>query len=51
MNRLLAFFLLIALTGLLCVGCGEFAQRDTTVRCPKCATAFTIEEGLKGFAP
>jgi hypothetical protein len=51
MNRLLACLLMIALLSFLGVGCGGSSQKDTKVRCPKCATAFTIEEGLKGFSP
>jgi hypothetical protein len=51
MNRLITCLLMSALLGLFSVGCGESPRKDVTVRCPKCAAAFTIEEGLKGLSP
>ena len=46
MKRLVSIFLALAMLAVFSFGCAGVAK-DTKVKCPKCGTIFSIDEGLK----
>jgi len=44
LRRMATLIIIIGIWGVLASGCTWAWSRDTIVRCPKCSTAFTIED-------
>jgi hypothetical protein len=45
MKKWVSFLLILGVLALFSYGCAGIAK-DTKVKCPKCGTIFTIDEGL-----
>jgi hypothetical protein len=44
-NLILAVMFMAAFT----LGCAGYASKETKVKCPKCGSAFTVDEAIKNF--
>jgi hypothetical protein len=44
LKRMATLIIIVGIWGVLASGCTWAWSRDTIVRCPKCSTAFTIED-------
>ncbi len=44
-NMIAALFVLAAFS----LGCAGVVSKDEQVKCPKCGSVFTVDEGLKTF--
>ena len=51
MKKLVSMVLALAFLAVFSFGCGQYAAKDTKVKCPKCGAVFTIDEGLKAIGP
>ena len=48
-KKLISLVLAVAFMAAFALGCARYASKDTKVKCAKCGTAFTIDEGIKNF--
>jgi hypothetical protein len=46
MKRWIGVFFVMLILGAFSLGCAT-VSKDTKIKCPKCGTVFTVEEGLK----
>jgi hypothetical protein len=44
MRKLATLFMIVGIWAVLASGCSWAWSKDTIVRCPKCATTFTVED-------
>ena len=49
MKKLIGFVLAVAFMAAFTLGCAGHASKETKVKCPKCGTAFTVDEAIKNF--
>jgi hypothetical protein len=47
LKKLGVLVLVLALLAVFSLGCGGTASKESKVKCPKCGSVFTIDEGLK----
>ncbi len=45
MRRWIGILLMLVILGAFSIGCAG-VSKDTKIKCPKCGTVFTVEEGL-----
>ena len=49
MNKLISLVLAVAFMAAFTLGCAGYASKETKVKCPKCGTVFTVDEGIKAI--
>ena len=49
MKKLISSVLTVALMAGFTLGCARYASKETKVKCPKCGTVFTVDEGIKAI--
>jgi hypothetical protein len=49
-KKLIRTFLVGLVLTVFAVGCGGNASKETKVKCPKCGSTFTVDEGLKALS-
>ena len=47
MKKLIRISLLGVVMVVFVLGCGGAAPKETKVKCPKCGSTFTVDEGIK----
>ena len=51
MKKRSGVLLILSVVAMFSFGCGQYAIKDSNLKCPKCGAVFTIDEGLKGIGP
>jgi len=51
MKKVVKVFLTLSVVAMFSFGCGQYATKESNIKCPKCGAVFTIDEGLKGIGP
>jgi len=49
MKKLIRLILAFAFMAAFTLGCAGYASKETKVKCPKCGTVFTVDEGIKAI--
>ena len=49
MKKLISLVLAGAFMAAFTLGCAGYASKETKVKCPKCGTVFTVDEGIKAI--
>ena len=49
MKKLANSIMAIAVLLMFSAGCAGMPTKDTKVKCPKCGTVFTVDEGIKAY--
>ena len=49
MKKLISLVLAVAFMAVFTLGCAAHASKEQKVKCPKCGSYFTVDEGIKNF--
>ena len=49
MKKLIRLVLAVVLIAGFTLGCAGHGSKETKVKCPKCGTVFTVDEGIKAI--
>lgn len=49
MKKLISLVLAVAFMAAFTLGCAGYVSKETKVKCPKCGSVFTVDEGIKAI--